>query len=244
MADDLLVNSTDDSSDYSTYLSLSTARMDDEDQESGEITFTEFNITAASIRVLARVQGAPGAVAGIFTYQNDTQESDIELFTRAPDTFVQYSNQPASTGEPDWTPIPGATTNNTIPRDWTYGEWLVHRLDWVLGQSVFFVNDEQTNATTLHVPVADPPSAVYLDMWSANSSWSGSMQIGEEAAFDIQWVELVFNATEEVGDKRSEGSVCTVGAIDVKAAEKSGASRLVLKSGLLAAGLLAGLVVL
>jgi hypothetical protein len=174
------------------------------------------------MRVLGRIHGAHGAVAGIFTYQNDTQESDIELFTRAPNTFVQYSNQPASSGEPDWIPIPGATVNNTIPNDLSYSDWLVHRLDWSPGRSVFFINNEQTNTTDLHVPVSDPPSRLYLDMWSANSTWSGSMEIGRNASFDIQWIELVFNGTET--EERSSGSVCSVGALDVEAAEQSTAS--------------------
>ena len=208
--------------------------MDEENQESGEITFSEFNVTSASIRVLGRVRGAPGGVAGIFTYQNDTQESDIELFTRAPGTFVQYSNQPSSSGEPDWIPIPGATVNNTIPQHRTYSDWLVHRLDWVPGRSVFFVNNEQTNTTDLHVPVSDPPSAVYLDMWSANSTWSGSMDIGQNASFDIQWVELVFNTTDEMIEERTEGPVCAVGAIDLQAVEESGAGRVLLMPGVVA----------
>lgn len=220
---------------------LSTARIDEEDQESGEITFDEFNVTAASMRVLGRIHGAPGAVAGIFTYQNDTQESDIELFTRAPDTFVQYSNQPSSSGEPDWIPIPGATVNNTIPDDLTYSDWLVHRLDWVPGRSVFFVNDEQTNTTDLHVPVADPPSRLYLDMWSANSTWSGSMAIGQNASFDIQWVELVFNATDDVVGERSGGEICPVGALDLQAAEESVAGNIALQFGLLIVAALAAL---
>lgn len=101
---------------------------------------------------------------------------------------------------------------------------------------MFFVNDEETNVTDLHVPAAEVPSAVYLDMWSANSSWSGSMEIGGEAALDVQWIELVFNASEPVD--RGVGEVCEVGRIDEEAIEHSGAGRMV------ATGLLAGGVVL
>ncbi|KAJ4334037.1 hypothetical protein N0V87_007195, partial [Didymella glomerata] len=107
-------NATDPSTNSTSHLSLNTARIDSETQDSGEILFKEFNISYASLRVYSRVHGAPGAVAGIFTYLNDTQESDIEVFTRAPSTFIQYSNQPASSGEPDWTPIPGATVNVSL----------------------------------------------------------------------------------------------------------------------------------
>ncbi|PGH27510.1 hypothetical protein AJ80_00751 [Polytolypa hystricis UAMH7299] len=205
-----ITNSTDDSRDYSTFLTLSSARIDDETQEGGEITFKEFNVTAASIRVYARVHGIRGACAGIFTYLNDTQESDIEIFTKDPQNIIHYSNQPASTGEPDWTPIPGATVNRTMPDDTKWTDWHMHRLDWIPDRSVFFVNGHQINTTTLHVPVASPPSGIYIDMWGSNSSWVGEMPIGGEAWFDIQWIELLFNAsTPSPRAKDREQKLCT-----------------------------------
>jgi hypothetical protein len=191
-------NETNSRLNYTSYLSLGTERVDDETQDSGEITFREFNISHASIRVKGRVHGAPGGVAGIFTYLNDTQESDIEVFTRAPDQHIQYSNQPSSLGEPTWAEIPGATVNVTMPQKKKYTDWHVHRLDWTPGRSVFFLDDEQTNTTTLHVPVSNPPSGFYIDMWSANSTWSGSMKVGDKATFDILWIEMLFNVSEPV----------------------------------------------
>ncbi|KAN0083044.1 Concanavalin A-like lectin/glucanase domain containing protein [Elaphomyces granulatus] len=188
-------NSTDKSSDYSTYLTLASARLDEETQEAGEITFTEFSVTAASIRVYGRVNGTAGACAAIFTYQNDTQESDIEMFTQDPDNYVHYSNQPSSTGPPNWTPIPGATVNVSMPKSSKWTDWHIHRLDWTPSRSVFFVDGVQANTTTLQVPVSKPPSQIYVDMWGANSSWVGSMPIGGLANFDIQWIELLFNAS-------------------------------------------------
>jgi len=190
-----IVNSQDRSSSYSTYLTISTSRIDDETQEGGEITYKEFNVTYASIRVLGRVSGTPGACAGIFTYLNDTQESDIEMFTRDPPNFVHYSNQPASTGPPNWSAIPGATVNVSMPAGAQWTDWHIHRLDWTPGRSVFYVDGIERNTTTSQVPVPDPPSGIYLDMWGANSSWVGSMPIGGEATFDIQWVELLFNTS-------------------------------------------------
>lgn len=183
--------------------------------------FTEYNISYASLRVYSRVHGAPGAVAGIFTYLNDTQESDIEIFTRSPSDYVQYSNQPASSGEPDWTPIPGATVNVSMPSNKVYTDWNVHRLDWTKDRSVFFVDDEQLNETSLHVPVASPPSGFYINMWSANSTWSGSMKVGRNATLDILWIEMLFNTTQPLqtsGEKR----VCSVNQGVVAQVQQSG----------------------
>jgi hypothetical protein len=206
---DIIANESDSEVNYTSYLSLNTQRVDDETQDAGEITFKEFNASYASMRVGGRVRGAPGVVAGIFTYLNDTQESDIEIFTRVPRQYIQYSNQPASTGEPNWAEIPGATVNVTMPHTKKYTDWHVHRLDWTPGRSVFFLDDEQTNTTTLHVPVADPPSGLYIDMWSANSTWTGSMAIGKQATFDILWIELLFNTTEPIAATGAQ-KVCVV----------------------------------
>ena len=202
-------------------MTLSTARIDAETQEAAEITFEEFKAVHASIRVFGRIRGSPGAVAGIFTYLNDTQESDIEVLTRDPEQYVQYTNQPSSTGAPDWAPIPGSTVNVTLAQSWSYTDWNVHRLDWTPGRSVFFVNDIQMNTTELHVPVASPPSEIYINMWSANSTWSGSMDIGDSAEFDIQWVELLFNVTDTPMSLSSGGNVCAVGYFDQEAEQQS-----------------------
>lgn len=131
------------------------------------------------------------------------------MFTRAPGQFIQYSNQPASLGAPTWAAIPGATVNVTLPRKKAYTDWHVHRLDWTPGRSVFFLDDEQTNTTTLQVPVAEPPSGFYIDMWSANSTWSGIMEIGMNATLDVLWIEMLFNTTEAAKTTSSE-RVCTV----------------------------------
>jgi hypothetical protein len=173
---------------------------------------------------MSRVHGAPGAVAGIFTYLNDTQESDIEIFTRAPTTHVQYSNQPSSLGSPTWDPIPGATVNITMPDGDVITDWHVHRLDWTAARSVFFFDDVQMNETTLHVPVADPPSAFYIDMWSANSSWSGSMDIGKNATLDILWIEMLFNTTAEVKPAGTQRVCAVANGTSMTAPSSSGVS--------------------
>lgn len=48
----------------------------------------------ASTRIRARVVGDPGAVAGLFYYQNRENESDIEILTKDDPQMIRYSNQP------------------------------------------------------------------------------------------------------------------------------------------------------
>jgi hypothetical protein len=38
--------------------------------------------------------GNNGAVAGLFYYRNDNNESDIEILTRDESSSIRYSNQP------------------------------------------------------------------------------------------------------------------------------------------------------
>ena len=74
---------------------------------------------------------------------------------------------------------------------------------------MFFLDDEMTNTTTLHVPVTQPPSGFYINMWGANSTWSGGMEVGMDATLDILWIEMLFNTTEPVTATGTQ-RVCTV----------------------------------
>lgn len=174
---------------------MTTAHIASDYQEGAEITFTEHNISYASIRISARVNGASGAVFGFFTYYDDDNESDIEISTRDSTSVVRYSNQPAYTGDPDWLPIPGATVNKSMPNGRKWTDWHIHRLDWLPDRSIFYVDDVQMNETLTNVPRPLPASRVYVDIFGQNSSWTGPMDVGKSAQVQIQWIELLFNST-------------------------------------------------
>lgn len=91
---------------------------------------------------MARVRGASGACAGIFTYLGDSNEIDIEMLTKEGPGIINYTNQPGSK--------PGATTRYSLSkaqksarshaRDLAeavkragiqYSDWHEHRIDWV-----------------------------------------------------------------------------------------------------------------
>lgn len=161
----------------------------------------------ASIRLLARVRGKPGAVAGFFTYYNDTAESDIEILTRDPDTSVEYSNQP--TVDADGDILPGSNFNTSMAsggsRQWT--EWNVYRLDWLPGRSAWYLNGELAASTKVNVP-GDESSAI-VNMWSDGGSWSGNMSVGDKAELQVQWIEMVFNMPDAKSGP-GKGVVCSV----------------------------------
>jgi beta-glucanase (GH16 family) len=172
-------------------------------QLAAELDYIEHDVKYASIRVMARVHGASGAVAGIFTYYNDTTESDIEIRTRDPSTQVHLSNQPTtdlSTTEA----IPGATFNKPLK---DYRAWNVYRLDWIQGQSTWYTNGVQSASTDVNVP--ETPGTIILNMWSNSGDFSAAMQPGDEAWFDVQWIELLYNTTTAASEEQ-DGDICSI----------------------------------
>jgi hypothetical protein len=202
------VNSTEASRDSTTYLALSTKRLPSS-QQAGELEYKLANLSYASIRVLARVRGAPGAVAGIFTYWNDTTESDIEVLTRDPATSVQYSNQPTTVDS--GATVQGSTWNVTMPSGTAWTSWNVHRLDWAPGQSAWYANGVRMAGTGVNVP--RNPSMLILNMWSNGGAWSGAMAVGAVAELQVKWIEVVFNISSEVATaspSTSKPAFCSV----------------------------------
>lgn len=192
----------------SAYLSLNTRRLRNNTQLGGEIFYSRADVDAISFRVSARVSGASGAVAGFFTYHNDTQESDIEILTRDGDGRVHFSNQP--TTDKNEKIISGATFNDSLPESTSTNDWAVYRLDWLpsLNMSVWYVDGEQLRTTQTNVPQI--ASTVFIDMWSNSGWWSGDMAVGEQATLEIQWIEMAFNASATATSVPDDGVVCTI----------------------------------
>jgi beta-glucanase (GH16 family) len=189
-----------------TYLTLHTTRLRNGTQLAAELDFKEYNVTYASLRMSARIHGASGGIAALFTYHNDTAESDIEIPTGGTANELHCSNQP--TTDPDTSaPIKGSTFNVSMAKQLPTSTWNNYRLDWLPGRSAWYVNGAQSAATKVNVPGAE--SMVILNLWSNGGNFSGRMDTGAEAWMDIQWVELLFNTTGSPGTQ-SGGTVCEV----------------------------------
>ncbi|KAH6999155.1 concanavalin A-like lectin/glucanase domain-containing protein, partial [Ilyonectria sp. MPI-CAGE-AT-0026] len=192
----------------SAYLSLNTWRLRNNTQLGGEIFYSRADVDAISFRVSARVSGASGAVAGFFTYHNDTQESDIEILTKDGDGRVHFSNQP--TTDKNEKIISDTTFNDSLPESTSINDWAIYRLDWLpsLDMSVWYVDGEQLRTTQTNVPQA--ASTVFIDMWSNSGWWSGDMAVGDQATLEIQWIEMAFNASATATSVPDDGVVCTI----------------------------------
>lgn len=196
---------TQSSKDPATYLVLSATR--NVSQLAAEIDFAHKDILYASIRASVRVNGAPGAVAGIFTYHNDTSESDIEILTRDPGNSIHYSNQPTTDSSNKI--YPGSSYNVSMQEGRQWSTWRTHRLDWLPGHSAWYVDGEMAANTNVNVP--DAPSAVILNMWSNGGQWAGTMPKGEEARLEVMWIEMAFNTSTQpntrLGSKQTKCSI-------------------------------------
>ncbi|USP74896.1 glycoside hydrolase family 16 protein [Curvularia clavata] len=196
----------DGSIEHNTYLSLHTMRLENGTQLASQLESNEYNVTYASIRMSGRIRGASGAVAGFFTYHNDTAESDIEIPTGSTRNEMHCSNQPTTDPETA-VPIHGSTFNVSTGDEQPTSGWNDYRLDWVQDRSVWYVNGKQSAETTVNVP--DAESTIILNVWSNGGNFSGRMNFNEEAWFDIQWVELLFNISTTTVAKGG-GTVCSV----------------------------------
>ena len=207
-----------------TWLTLRTQRLKDF-QTAAEIESVAPGFQYLSVRMLARTIGSPGAVTALFTYRGadklaDVQESDLEVRTMDPPNTIQYTNQPSYTEDGD--EIPNATKNVTLPDghpNWT--EWAVHRLDWTPKETIWYVDGTEVAHISFQTP--RDPSKVILNAWSDGGEWSGNMTVDHAAYLQIQWLEMVYNATDENPAKKKrdddddddeEGSCDVVCSID------------------------------
>ncbi|KAF4121127.1 Glycosyl hydrolases family 16 [Geosmithia morbida] len=204
-----------------TYVSIRTQRVADF-QSCGEFSSVD-EYHFLSLRVLARTVGDTGGVTSIFTYRSadelaDIQEADIEFITREADDRVHYVNNPAYTLEGE--NFPEATRNVSIPGNRTFSDWLVHRFDWTPERSIWYIDGVQTASIAFQVP--RDPSRIVFNVWSDGGYWSGFMAEGDQAAFHIRWIEMVYNTTDPEG-----GSCHSVCSIDDPAAVNRGAGSIV-----------------
>ncbi|KAF2120695.1 concanavalin A-like lectin/glucanase domain-containing protein [Lophiotrema nucula] len=181
----------EDSNDAFTFLTLRTSRLDDF-QSAAEIENEQKNLMHCTMRMMARVVGSKGAVAGFFTFFDDDNESDIEILTDDPRDMIRYTNQPALDKEGNEEPEASKNPDN-LP---AWDDWQEHRIDWFEKNSYWYINNKQVASNTYSVP--RKPSGLVINMWSDGGEWSGNMTVGDSAEFQIQWIELAFNTSGPV----------------------------------------------
>jgi hypothetical protein len=192
-----------------TYLTLRTTKTETF-QSAGEIDSVATNYQYLSATYYARVVGAPGACAGMFTWYcpglcrspsaTEVEEADVEILTKDPNNYVHFTNQPSES--PEGFTYKEATRNASVPISWD--EWNEYRYDWVPGLSAWYINGQSVANISFHAP--ERPAQLILNIWSNGGSWTGNMSVGNAAYLQIQWIEIGYNTSNEKSQKRYAAS--------------------------------------
>ncbi|KAG9257223.1 concanavalin A-like lectin/glucanase domain-containing protein [Emericellopsis atlantica] len=196
----------DDDATSDTFLTMRTKRFP-KFQSAAEIR-SNSDYFYVSLRMLARTIGAPGAVTAMFTYRDakelaNVQESDIEILTEGPRNKIQYTNQPSYSDDGD--DFPEATRNASTPGNRPWSEWMVHRMDWTPDMVLWYVDGAETAKIEFQTPT--DPCRVIFNAWGNGGSWSGNMSVHDEAYLQIQWIEMIYNTTDDVEASRKRSAL-------------------------------------
>lgn len=191
----------DDDPSFKTFMTMRTKRLP-KFQTAAEFQTKKSDYKFISIRMLARTIGSPGACTAMFTYRDsdklsNIQEADIEFLTSGPRNRIQYTNQPSYSLEGD--SISEATSNSSMPGDFQWSDWVVHRLDWTPNRSIWYVNGEETANIEFQTP--RDASGINFNAWSNGGDWTGLMKVYDEVYFQIQWIQMVYNTTGKHRDR-------------------------------------------
>lgn len=179
-----------------SWMTLRTARTPDF-QSTAEIDTVTSNMLFLSVRYMARIWGDPGACAGFFTYlppgsdPTTVQEADIEILTGAPVNYVQFTNQPSF--DDQGRELRQASKNTSVPKTNDYSQWNVWRMDWMPGQTSWYVNDISVANISFQTP--KDPAGLIMNMWSDGGLWTGNMSVGQSAYMNVQWLEIAYNTS-------------------------------------------------
>lgn len=121
--------------------------------ESAQMTTSYDDVLYGSIRTVAKASNIAGTVHGFFMYEDDNQETDIEIQTTNL-TAVHWTNQQTYSGAPTTTSFSAAPDDITT----AFHEY---RYDWLPDRCDFYIDGVLQNTFTENIPT----SAGYL-MWN------------------------------------------------------------------------------
>ncbi|RPD62413.1 concanavalin A-like lectin/glucanase [Lentinus tigrinus ALCF2SS1-7] len=158
------------------------------------IQTNDSNILHGTFKTTAIASDVAGVCHGFYTYESDSQESDIEILTShlysgndAVNPGLQLTNQA----------INGNSSDNTrkaiaYPSDPTSGEH-EYKLQWSSGLTEFFFDGSMVASIDTNVPTA--PSAFLWNSWSGgNPNWTEGPPT-EDAILRISKIELDYETS-------------------------------------------------
>ncbi|KAI0691530.1 concanavalin A-like lectin/glucanase domain-containing protein [Cerioporus squamosus] len=159
------------------------------------IQTNDTDITSGTFKVTAIASTVEGVCHGFFTYESDSQESDIEILTShiysgndAVNGGLQLTNQATNGNSSDNT-----RKAVTYPADPTAGAH-EYTLKWTPGSSTEFFFDGQSVATIdTNVPTA--PSAFLVNSWSGGNPNFTAGPPTEDSILRVSKIELEYETS-------------------------------------------------
>ncbi|KAE9579932.1 hypothetical protein CGCF415_v003693 [Colletotrichum fructicola] len=167
---------------------------------SAEVTTTS-KIKYASVRTVAILSEPAGVCNGMFFYQSDTQETDIEFLSNGQSNsntdaartansksgtrYLWLSNQ-AVDGSGLKTTNPVALPANPTTTEHEY------RLDWVPGKTMFYIDGKLVWTSTKNVPSV--AGTWVFNNWADGDKYWSAGPPSQDAVFRIKEIDMYWNA--------------------------------------------------
>lgn len=161
-----------------------------------EVSSTVSDILYASVEVRAIFSQTPGTCVGIFFYQSDTQETDIEYLSDPASLSNQGSKIPPIhyTNQSNQENGQSTTETGPAPEDVTASH--LYRIDWLQDKCVFYIDGVRQSTLTKDVP--SKPCSFILNNWSnGDPGWT----VGPPAQDNIFKVLSVVMHYDRAGDQ-------------------------------------------
>jgi beta-glucanase (GH16 family) len=155
----------------------------------GEIVTAIKNIKYASVRTVAILTETPGVCNGMFFYQSDSQETDIEWLSDANSLSnggtrkLWLTNQDTDGNGKTYLAINPPANPTTTEHE--------YRLDWTEGRVKWFVDGAQVWETTSDVPTVPGPW-VWNNWSNGDRGWSAGPP-SQDAVFKIRSIDMYYN---------------------------------------------------
>ncbi|KAF8916765.1 concanavalin A-like lectin/glucanase [Mucidula mucida] len=157
----------------------------------------------ASVRVVLKSSTTKGVCEGIFYYQGDTQESDIELLTT---TSLQASaTVPAGFWTTNQALVDGedSTSENIAFNFDPTADFHEYRIDWTSSSTTFYVDGTQVNQLTENVPTA--ATHFIFNAWSSGDPYWSAGPPTADSISHIRSIDLYTGYTST-----ASGTKCSV----------------------------------
>ncbi|KAG9253798.1 concanavalin A-like lectin/glucanase domain-containing protein [Emericellopsis atlantica] len=171
------------------YLELIQSAGPDFPYRGGEVVTSVKNIKYASVRTVAILTDTYGTCNGMFFYQSNTQETDIEWLSDPNNLSNQgtrklwLTNQDTNGDGKTYLAIDPPANPTTTEHE--------YRIDWTEGRVAWFVDGEQVWETNKDVPSV--PGPWIWNNWSnGDIGWSAGPPT-QDAVFKVRSIDMYYN---------------------------------------------------